>query len=255
MNLKLKHSFKTVKTMKHEKISFKLSLKQLNTLLLKDIKSEFRQINDLFSILLFDFISIFIFSSAYNVGFQNQGITIEIFVIEYWVILFFTLIFIMARIFVKEKESGTLNGLITSPISANSILISKFLFCLILLSLVEVFHFTFIFLFSPPAIQTLSVSQYFNYIIIGLIIPTLDLSVCGTIISAFSMYVKNKNFILPVLLFPILLPIISPIITMNIALLQGELLSLILIEFYFVLAHVVLMFSILFLISEYLLYD
>ncbi|KKN43022.1 hypothetical protein LCGC14_0707220, partial [marine sediment metagenome] len=77
--------------MKHEKISFKLRLKLFTTILKKDIKSEIRQINDLFSILLFGVISIFIFSSAYNYSTQNQNMDLEIYVIENWFIIFFIL--------------------------------------------------------------------------------------------------------------------------------------------------------------------
>ncbi|HEC38352.1 MAG TPA: hypothetical protein ENI29_08950, partial [bacterium] len=178
--------------MKHEKISFKLRLKLFSTILKKDIKSEVRQINDLFSILLFGVISIFIFSSAYNYGTQIQNMPVGIFVIENWLIIFFILIFIMTKLFVQEKESGTLGGLITSPVSASTILLSKIVFCFILLILIEVIIFLVSFFFSAPLIQNLSFQQILIYIIIGVILPTIDLSICGSLVSAFSMYVKNK---------------------------------------------------------------
>ncbi|MFW9830041.1 MAG: hypothetical protein ACFFEY_20910, partial [Candidatus Thorarchaeota archaeon] len=88
--------------MKHEKISSKLKFKLFKVILMKDIKLEIRQINDLFSIFLFDIISIFIFSSVYNFGTQYQNMPLEIFVIENWLIIFFTLIFIMTKLFIKE---------------------------------------------------------------------------------------------------------------------------------------------------------
>ncbi len=88
---------------------------------------------------------------------------------------------------------------------------------------------------------------------IGIVLPTLDLSICGTLVSALSMYSKNKSFVLPLLLFPIILPITSPIISLNIKLLEGELISMIVIEFLFLMAHAILMFSILIFVSEELL--
>ncbi|MFX1572582.1 MAG: heme exporter protein CcmB [Promethearchaeota archaeon] len=249
--------------MNSKEISFKLRLKVLKTILFKDIKSEIRQINDIFSVFLFEIISIFIFSSVYNFTTQIQNMPLEIFVIENWIIIFFTLIYIMVKLFVKEKETGTLGGLITSPVSGNIILLSKILFCLILLIFVEAILFlTSSFLSAPAIIEgnittqiNLNVIQFLNYIIIGILLPTFDLSICGSLVSAFSMYVKNKSFILPILLFPLILPIITPIISLNIKLLGGYSISDVFYEIIFLLAHIALMISIIILLSQTLLYD
>ncbi len=241
--------------MDRAKIGLKSRLKQLKTILFKDIKSEVRQINDLFSIFLFDIISIFIFSSAYNFSTQVQNMPIEIFVIEIWLIIFFTLIFIMTKLFVKEKASGTLGGLLTAPVSGNIILLSKILYCLLLLSFIEVILFLFSVFISAPAIGNLNAAQLLIYIGLGVLLPTIDLSICGSIVSAFSMYVKNKSFVLPVLLFPLILPIITPIISINLKLLEGAVFSELYYEIVFIIAHTTLMISILTFISQVLLYD
>ncbi|MHA2390718.1 MAG: heme exporter protein CcmB [Promethearchaeota archaeon] len=241
--------------MKDEKMSFKLKFKLLKVILSKDLKSELRQINDLFSIFLFDIISIFIFSSVYNFGTQYQNMPLEIFVIENWLIIFFTLVYVMTKLFVKEKEAGTIGGLISSPVSANLILLSKIVFCFVLLTFVEIILFLFSVFISAPSISNFNLSQLLIYIGLGVLLPTLDLSICGSLVSAFSMYVKNKSFILPILLFPLILPIITPIISINIKILEGELISSLYFEIIFFAAHIILMSSILTLTSEPLLYD
>lgn len=241
--------------MKNEKISSKSRLKLLKVILSKDLKSELRQINDLFAIFLFDIISIFIFSSVYNFGTQYQTMPLEIFVIENWLIIFFTTVYIMTKLFVKEKDSGTIGGLISSPVSANLILMSKIIFCFILLTFVEVILFLFSVFISAPSIANFNSSQLLIFICFGVLLPTLDLSICGSLVSAFSMYVKNKSFILPILLFPLILPIITPIISINIKILEGELISSLFYEIIFFSAHIILMSSILTLTSEALLYD
>jgi len=223
------------------------------TILQKDIKTEIRQVNDIFSVILFGIISIFIFSSSYNTINLGISMPIEIFVTQIWLILFFTLIFVMIKLFVQEKEKGTLDGLTTSPVSNTILLISKVVFCFILLSFIELILFLFSFFISIPSTQALNQIQFLYYIILGIILPTLDLSICGTLVSALSMYSKNKSFVLPLLLFPIILPITSPIISLNIKLLEGELLSLVLMEILFLVAHAILMFSIAILVSEELL--
>ncbi|MEJ2293610.1 MAG: heme exporter protein CcmB [Candidatus Lokiarchaeota archaeon] len=241
--------------MTEEENTFKSKIKSMLAILRRDIKSEVRQINDLFSISIFDVISIFIFSSVYTFSTQNTSMPIDIFVIQIWIIIFFTLIFIMTKLLIKEKESGTLGGLLTSPISPNIILTSKTIFCLILLCIVEFVLFTFSIVISLPSIQILSPLQVVNYVLIGIGLPTIDLSICGTIVSAFSMYAKNKSFVLPILLFPIILPITNPIISLNIKLLMGDLLSDVIYEILFLLFHIILMSSILSLVSDHLLFD
>jgi len=241
--------------LRNEKITPKTRLKLIKTLLAKDLKSEIRQINDLFSVLLFGIISIFIFSSVYNFGTQYQNMPLEVFVIENWLIIFFTLIFIMTKLFVKEKDSGTLGGLLTSPISSNLIILSKVLYCLILLIIVEIFLFLFSFFISAPSIENLSLDIIITYIVLGVLLPTIDLAICGSLVSAFSMYVKNKSFILPILLFPLILPIVNPIMSINIKIMEGEFFSNLYYEMIFLIAHISLMSSILALISQTLLYD
>ncbi len=239
--------------MKTKKNSVKSGLKLFITILQKDIKSEIRQVNDIFSIILFGIISIFIFSSSYNTINLGGMMPIEIFVIQIWLIIFFTLIFIMIKLFVQEKERGTLDGLTSSPVSNNILLISKIVFCFILLSFIELVLLLFSFFISVPSVQILNFNEFLHYIMIGIVLPTLDISICGTLVSALSMYSKNKSFVLPLLLFPIILPITSPIISLNIRLLEGELISMVVIEILFIMAHAILMFSILVLVSEDLL--
>jgi len=238
---------------KNKKKTAKSGLKLFMTILQKDIKSEIRQVNDIFSIILFGVISIFIFSSAYNTINLGGMMPIEIFIIQIWLIIFFTLIFIMIKLFVQENEKGTLDGLTTSPVSNAIILTSKVVFCFILLSLIEFVLLLFSFFISVPSVQALNINEFLFYIMIGIVLPTLDISICGTLVSALSMYSKNKSFVLPLLLFPIILPITSPIISLNIKLLEGELISMVVIEILFLVAHAILMFSILILVSEELL--
>ena len=93
--------------MSDKKSSIKSNLKLFVTILQKDIKTEIRQVNDIFSVILFGIISIFIFSSSYNTINLGSSMPIEIFVTQIWLIIFFTLIFIMIKLFVQEKEGSS----------------------------------------------------------------------------------------------------------------------------------------------------
>ncbi|UCC18199.1 MAG: hypothetical protein JSV62_08765, partial [Promethearchaeota archaeon] len=163
--------------MDREKTHLKMKFKQLNTILLKDIKSEIKQFNDLISIFLFGIISIFIFSSSYNLVSQDNTISLELFVIQIWFITIFLMMFIMTKLFIKEQETGTLGGLISSPVSFNIIILSKTLFCFLMLSIVELVIIIFAFFISVPSIQNFNI---FLFIFLGILLPTLNLSICGT---------------------------------------------------------------------------
>jgi len=236
--------------MDREEPSLKMKYKQFKSILIKDIKSELRQFSDLISIFLFGIISIFIFSSSYNLVTQYQAMSLELFVIQIWFITFFLMMFIMTKLFIKEQEAGTLGGLISSPVLFNTLIFSKILFCFIILSFVELVLLLFAFFISVPSIQKFDITQY---LLLGVLLPTLNLSVCGTIISAFSMYAKNKSLILPLLFFPIIFPIINQIISINIKLLEGAVFFDIIYEFLFLIFHVLLTGSILILVSDSLL--
>ena len=145
--------------MKEKKSSNKSNLKLFATILQKDIQTEIKQISDIFSVLLFGIISIFIFSSAYNTINLGSSMPIEIFVTQIWLIIFFTLIFIMIKLFVQEKERGTLDGLTTSPVSKNVILTSKIIFCFILLSFIELILILFSFFISIPSTHPLNILE------------------------------------------------------------------------------------------------
>lgn len=233
--------------MDRKEISFKIKFKQLYKILIKDIKSELRQFNDLISLFLFAIISIFIFSFSINLVSQDQTMSIELFVIQIWFITFFLMMFIMTKLFIKEHEAGTLDGLISSPVSTKIIFLSKFLFCFIILCFVEFIMLIFAFFISVPLIQN---SNIILFIVLGILLPTINLSICGTIISAFSIYTRNKSLILPILFLPIIIPIINPIISLNIKLLGGALFFDIFYEFLFLIFHFLLTSSILMLISD-----
>ena len=236
--------------MKREEPSLKMKYKQLCKILMKDIKSELRQFNDIISIFLFGVISIFIFSSSVNLVSQDQSMSIDLFVIQLWFITIFLMMFIMAKLFIKEQETGTLGGLITSPVSSNIIILSKSIFCFILLCFVELVILIFAFFISIPSIQNYN---FILFMFLGIFLPTLNLSICGTIMSAFSMYAKNKSLVLPILFFPIIIPIINPILSININLLEGAEFFDVIFEFLFLIFHFLLTSSILILVSDGLL--
>ena len=228
----------------------KTEIKQIFAMIGKDIRLEIRNLSDLFSILLFNLVSILIFSNAYSFGTNSTQMPLTVFVIQIWIILFFSMIFIMSKIFQQESKSNCLEGLLVSPFSPISLIFSKIFFSLILLCIIDILVFSFGTLFSNPLNFNLSFLQAVRYLCVGLFVPTLNLSVSGTLISIFGLYVKNKPYFYPILLFPMILPLVSPIISLNLGLLEGLLIQDLLYEILFILAHSILFLSLGILLSK-----
>lgn len=233
-------------------LQVKNQLKLLRILLVKDLKLEFRHVQDVLSIILFDLLSVLIFSLAYFSQSLISSMPLETFIVEVWVIIFFTVLFVIQKIFAREKESGTLTGQLASPLPVNILYLSKIIYTLLFTFVLEVILIVFALLFSVPSNLVIEV-PWGMVILLAIVLPTIDLSITGTLISAFLVYAKSKAYLIPILFFPILLPIVSPIISISLALLGGEELVTVWFEVLFLILHSIFMGSIAVLIGEKLL--
>ncbi len=229
------------------------SLRVLGAMIARDLKAEVRQATDIVAILVFDIVLVFIFSLTYTIGINASNMPIGIYIIQVWVILIFSLLFIISKTFIREKETGTLNGLLTAPVTPGLIVASKVVMTFILLCIIEIVVFGFSIIVSRPTGATINGDGFFYFILVGLLLPTIDIAACGTLISAFSMYAKHRSFILPVLIFPLIAPIISPLVSINVNLLQGAPISTVIFDLLFILFHVIFLASTISLASRALL--
>ena len=150
----------------------------------------------------------------------------------------------------EENNSNALEGLLVSPFSPISLIISKIIFSFILMCIIDILVFSFGILFSNPLNLNLSFWQAIRYLCVGLLLPAINLSISGTLISIFGLYVKNKPYFYPILLFPMILPLVSPIISLNLGLLGGLLIKDLLYEILFIVAHSTLFLSLGILLSK-----
>ncbi|HME52627.1 MAG TPA: heme exporter protein CcmB [Candidatus Lokiarchaeia archaeon] len=229
--------------MKEYIIGSRLRVRIFISMLKKDFRSEARQPSDLLSIIFFDLILTFIISMAYSIGSGSDLMPLDIFIVQTWVIIFFTVLFTISKLLINEKESGTLNGMLTAPISPVSIFFCKIVFGFIILCLIEAIQVIFSIFISRPVGIAADFGSIITFVFLGIGVPTLDLTICGTIISSISIYTKHRAFVLPVLLFPVILPIITPILTLNINLLQGLPITSVISELIFIIAHTILLIS------------
>jgi heme exporter protein B len=213
-------------------------------LLKKEFAVEARRLNDVLSIVFFDVILTFIFSSAYAIGTGSDGMPLEVYAVQTWLIAYFTVLYVVSRQFPTEKDSGTLNGLLVAPVSPFAIFFCKIIVSFVIIGLIETVQVILSILISRPDVPLFSFSTLYILVLGGFALPILDLAIAGTLISAFSMYARHKSFLLPVLLFPVLIPVVSPILSSFIVFLNGTLVDAVAYNILFVAAHAILMLSI-----------
>lgn len=165
----------------------------------KEIKSEFRTRYTISAVLLFVLttISILVFSTA---GLEidpamSAGLI--------WVIVFFTAMTGLAKVFVSEEERGT-SLLLQLSAGSTAVFLGKLIFNIILSLALNLFAVSLYFLFSSKGISVL----HWDILATVLILGSIGIASASTIISAIIAKANTKNALFPVLSFPILLPVL-----------------------------------------------
>ncbi|UCB43098.1 MAG: heme exporter protein CcmB [Dehalococcoidales bacterium] len=177
----------------------------------KDVLSEFRTREIIFSVLVFTLLVIVIFNFAFGGG-QN---TIQMVAPGMlWITFTFAGVLSLNRSFIIEKEEGCLEGLMVCPVSREGIYLGKMLASLLFMLSVEVVALPiFAILFN------LDIS--FQLIVITLL-TTVGFVAVGVLFSALAINTKAREMVLPLLFLPIVVPLIIAAVEGSGLALSGE---------------------------------
>lgn len=174
---------------------------EIYMVLLKDLKSELRSKVAVNAIFLFALITLILVSYAigpYRLAPGDQPYILSAWL---WIILFFSGMSGLSRVFVKEEETGTAIALKLAA-RPEAVFLGKFLFNLILMigiaSIVVPF---FVILMDFPIA---SVYNFALIIFLGILGMTTAVTMIGAIVSKASM----KGALFPILSFPIVIPLL-----------------------------------------------
>ncbi|HPO54602.1 MAG: ABC transporter permease [Ignavibacteriales bacterium] len=162
----------------------------------------------------------------------------------YWVVVFFTGMSGLARVFVSEEERGTTLTLqlIARP---ETVLSGKLIFNLVLTLAMNIV-ITFLYSALFPAFVIKSLMLFFITFILG----TLGIAISSTIIAAIISKAGSKGTLYPVLSFPILLPLILILINLTKISMDGTPFGEAIMDVLFLASYDVVMLSV-----SYLLFD
>jgi len=178
----------------------------------KDVLSEMRTKEIVFSVLIFTFLVIVIFNFAFSASQETMRLVAPGIL---WVTFTFAGILSLNRSFIPEKEDGCLEGLMACPISREVIYVGKMLGSLLFLLIIEIIALPiFALLFNLPLLSAQFVTITF--------LATVGFVAVGTLFSALAVNTKAREMVLPILFLPVVVPIIISAVKASELALSGE---------------------------------
>lgn len=176
-------------------------LKHSYSVFKKDIKSEIKNRYVINSLLMFVVITISII--RFSLGDEKAEDTILSGL--FWIVIFFTAISGLSRVFIKEEETGTSLALKLSA-GATEVFLGKLFFNFVLTFSLNIVIF---FLFS--IITGIRINNFFAFAL-TVILGNFGIVSASTIIAAIIAKANSKGTLYPVLAFPVLLPLLITMI-------------------------------------------
>jgi heme exporter protein B len=175
-------------------------LRHCGWLLRKDLLLELRRRESLLAMFFFGVLLLFIFHFALDLEAEKTAAMAPGLL---WLAVVFCGTLGLMQLFQPERESRCLEALLLSPIDRAAIYLSKVLFNLLLMALLEIVVLPlFWVLFNLTAWDRLPFM--FLYGLLG----TIGFCVLGTLFSALTLGARGREILLPLLLLPLMIPVV-----------------------------------------------
>ncbi|MBI2845274.1 MAG: heme exporter protein CcmB [Chloroflexi bacterium] len=164
----------------------------------KDLTAEIRSREILSGMFIFALLVILIFNFAFEL---QRGELASLAAGVLWVTFAFAGVLGLNRSFVLEKDRGSLEGLLLSPVDRGAIYLAKMLGNLIFILVTEAILvplFAFVSNLALPLLPLLPV----------LLLGSLGFSAVGTVFAAMATSTRTREIMLPILLFPVVVPVV-----------------------------------------------
>ncbi len=175
---------------------------------------------------------------------QENEVSSEVYSGMFWVVIFFTAMSGLSRIFVSEEERGTTMALqlVASP---TVVYFGKLIFnCGLTLALSSVVTILYLIVFPAFIIKSLAI------FVLTIFLGSLGFAAAATIIAAIIAKANTKGTLYPVLSFPILIPLLMTVMKSTARSLDGEMFIEALGEFQIFISYLMIIVA-----GSYLLFD
>ncbi|KPK95991.1 hypothetical protein AMJ80_02495 [bacterium SM23_31] len=220
---------------------------QVFNIIKKDITIELRAKEAVSAMLVFGLMVIVVFSFAFNLGTREQ---IEIAPGLLWIAFTFAGILGLNHSFAAEYENHCLQGMMLAPVPRSAVYIGKLTGNFIFMFLAELIMLGFfIWLFD------VRFTGRWHLLVLTMILGTLAFAIIGTMFSAVASGIRMREFLLPILQFPVVLPAIIFAVEATADLLEEDTLAGFFDGIKFLSAFNIIFFTLCVLLFEYILED
>ena len=171
-----------------------LKIKQI---LWKEITTEMRTRSSLGTLLMFSLTTL----AAVSMSIGSQRLAPEFLSVLFWIILFFSSMAGLPRVFLQESDAGTLLTLRLYA-SSQAVFFGKFFYNLLLLLILVLFLLPLFLIFLNADIYAPGM------LCLLLLLGIIGLAAATTLIAALITQVQNQGTLFTILSFPILLPLL-----------------------------------------------
>lgn len=175
-------------------------MNSIKVILFKDLKLDFRSMENFFSMLFFSLIILLVFAFALPANTDNSIVYAPG---VFWVTFLLSGILSLSKTFQLEKDNASLDFLLATPISRGAIFLGKMggnLIFILVIQLIIIPIFCLLFLNSAI--------EYFPQLFLLSFLVAIGFSALGTLLSGMTVDIRFKEILLPILLFPLLVPLL-----------------------------------------------
>lgn len=216
-------------------------LRQVLAIVQKDLTAELRTKENLSAMVVFALIVLVIF----NFAFELQGVDITVVGSGVlWVAFTFSGILGLGRSFAAEKDKGSLEGVLLSPVDRGAVFLGKAIGNFIFITVMEAVTLPLFAILNNIALPWLPLLPY-------VMLGTLGFAAMGTLLSAVAASTKMREVMLPILLFPVSIPLLMAAVKLTIGALQARDFSEVALWFNLLILYDVLFLVVAFWVFEY----
>jgi len=173
-------------------------LRQVLAIVQKDLAAELRTKENLSAMVVFALLVLVIF----NFAFELQGVDITALGSGVlWVAFTFSGILGLGRSFAAEKDKGSLEGVLLSPVDRGAVFLGKAISNFLFITVMEAVTLPLFALLNNVAIPWFPLVPY-------IVMGTIGFAAVGTLLSAVASSTKMREVMLPILLFPVSIPLL-----------------------------------------------
>ena len=172
-------------------------LRKVAAIASKDLRAEVRAKEILSTMIAFSVLAVVVFGLAFDLRVPRAEMVAPGVL---WVVVLFTGVLGLNRVFGAEVDRGSLSALLLAPVDRSAIYFGKVIAQMVFMLAMEAF-------IVPIILVIFDVNLFNPWILAGLVLGTLGYVSVGTLFAALTSSTRARETMLPILLLPVMVPI------------------------------------------------